>query len=288
MIKRWWMAFATSAVVVLGGWVAATTPHGAHVCQCKPDCQCCPSDDCGCEKWGFTAIVEQAPADVPLELKGDVVVVKVDKVIVVKEDRTVVRSLPFSVVAPAGGLLYSWDYPSTWAARRKANVLEVTSAPKGSATVSVEWPVVDFKAQTTSIKTGSVSFDVGDVTPKPDPNPKPDPIPVPAGFRVLFVRESSAKMTAEQGHIWNSTAIAAYLNSHCAKDGTQPGWRKFDKDQSADLDAAPIKQLWTDSKAQAVAAMPSLVIAVGQTATVYPLPATEAETLALLKSKGGA
>lgn len=122
-------------------------------------------------------------------------------------------------------------------------------------------------------------------TPGPDPEPEPPPIPVPSGFRVLFVRESSANMTAEQLHTWNSTQITAYLNDKCVKDGVVPSWRKLDKDQDLFVDG-PLKQLWADSKAQAIATMPSVVIAVNNKATVYPM-GSEADMLKLLKSFGG-
>ena len=46
--------------------------------------------------------------DVPLEIKGDVTTVKVDKIVIVKEDLTVVKSFPFTVAAKPGAALYIW------------------------------------------------------------------------------------------------------------------------------------------------------------------------------------
>lgn len=275
----------------------------AKQCACRPDCQCVPSDDCGCEQWATpanpTAVVTRRVAAAivgqvaeTIEIKGGGaklkdVVVYVPKVVQV----WVVESFPVELSAPKGGVDYEWTWPKGMEAQPKRGKLTILSAAKGPAEVAVSWANLDIKDGkiVQDPRSAAITVHIGDVQPpKPPDPPVPPPIPVAEGFRVIFVRESAAKMTTEQGHTWNSTAIAAYLNAKCAKDGSQPSWRKLDRDQSADLDAAAIKQLWADSKAQAVAHLPSIVIAVGQSATVYPMPATEAETLALLKSKGGA
>lgn len=119
--------------------------------------------------------------DVDLELKGDVTTVQVDKVITVKEDRTLVKGFPFTVIAPAGGALYSWDYPPTWTVRKKARMLEVTAAPKGLATVTANWVVLDWDGKTTPKLTdafGSVTFDVGEIVPPIPPVPPGPPLPL--------------------------------------------------------------------------------------------------------------
>jgi len=230
----------------------------------------------------------------PLEIiGGDAKTIKVEKRIVTYVDATLVSKLPFTIMAPAGGYDYEWSWPDNMKARRKKNTLEIDSAPKGEATVSVAYSlldIVDGKLKRTD-KEAKITFFVGEVAP-PEPDPKPPvppvpPTPAPVGFRVIFVRESSSNMTTEQLHIWNSTKIAAYLNEKAAKDGTFPSWRKFDKDMTADLAPAPLKQLWADAKAKAVAAAPSIIIAVDQKATIHAYPATEDEALALLKKYGG-
>jgi len=219
---------------------------------------------------------------VPVEITGDTKKVQVDRVVVVKEDRLVVNG-PFSLKAPTGGILYQWQHPAGWDVLRKGNVLEVKSATKGHVTVAVEFAVVDFDKRLVVTKFGSVSFDVGEVTPPDPPKPPEPPVPpIPVGaLRVIFVAESGSKLTTEELHTWNSTRIAAYLDEKCVKDGSLPAWRKWDKDQvPSEKETAAMKQLWADSKNSVP--VPGIIIAVGQKATVYPLP-KEDETLAVLK-----
>ena len=123
--------------------------------------------------------------------------------------------------------------------------------------------------------------------PAPTPGPGPAPIPAPAsGFRVLFVAESNSNLTREQLNILYSTQIISYLNAKTAKDGDGPGWRKYDPQQDVSNEHEVWKRIWTDTK-PALGPLPQVVIYVDQKGTAYPLPATEAETLSLLKKFGG-
>lgn len=129
--------------------------------------------------------------------------------------------------------------------------------------------------------------------PKP-PDPKPPDPPKPpeplAGLRVIFAYESSANMTREQLNILHSTTINKYLTEKVTRDetpaGRMPAWQKWDKDQDVRYAPQPMRDLWESSK-PLLNSLPALIIANGQKAQVFPLPATEAETLALLKKFGG-
>lgn len=219
--------------------------------------------------------------DVPLEVKGDTVKVQVDKVIVVKEDRLLVRSLPFTVQAPPGAGLYFWQFPQGVTALDKGDRLEVTAAPKGALFIGVKLVTADWDKKQFLTKFGSVSLDVGEVTPVPippgpepkptPPEPKPDPVPV-GGLRVIFVRETSDPLTAEQTHAFNSTRIAALLNAKTEKLGSQPEWRKWDKDTDKTYEKSKaLKDIWEAAKAEASASLPALIVANGTVITVYPL-----------------
>lgn len=122
------------------------------------------------------------------------------------------------------------------------------------------------------------------IPPKPEP-PVP-PIPV-TGFRVLIIYESSQAHTKEQLNILNSTQIVEYLNRKTVKDGTLPGFRKWDKDISVFRESSANMKLLFEAVKPKLTSFPALVIAVDKNATVYPLPATEQETLELLKRYGG-
>lgn len=128
----------------------------------------------------------------------------------------------------------------------------------------------------------------GPVVPTPEPNP---PTPAPTGFRVIFIYNSIANLSREQYHTLHSTAITAYLNSHCIKGGPEDKqeWRKWPLNPTIlPTESKTIVDLWnTVDKSKIADKLPQLVIAVNGQAQTYPLPATEAETLALLKSKGG-
>lgn len=118
-----------------------------------------------------------------------------------------------------------------------------------------------------------------------EPDPGPNPVPA-SGFRVIFAYESMANMSKEQLNIIGSTKIAAYLNSKCEKDDGHPGWRKYDKDVVLLAEKPKMKSVW-DANRSKVTTLPSLIIVNGSRIDVVPLPATESDTLELLKKYGG-
>lgn len=123
----------------------------------------------------------------------------------------------------------------------------------------------------------------GPTPPGPTP-PGPTPIPPAKGFRVLFVVEKNDPLTKEQLNIWNSTAIKAYLREKCTKDGTQPAFRFWDKDTPKDGELDVWKSLWAASgSALTITGLPAIIIVTDQVGDTVRWPATEAETLALLK-----
>ena len=161
-------------------------------------------------------VARAEPSDVTLEIKGDTKIVKVDRVVIVKEDLLTVNSFPFTVTAPTGGFIYSWQYPPNVEATRRGNRLEVAKSPRGMLTIFVEYGVVDFKAQTTEIKFGQVSFSVGAPDPKPPEPPKPPQPPVveTLGF-VTLARDELAKVPAEARV--HSAAVADNFDSMASK-----------------------------------------------------------------------
>ena len=232
-----------------------------------------------------------------LQLKGDVIVVKVDKVVVVKEDRTVVRALPFKVFAPPGAADYRWTVPAGVAFTDTGDTIEITAAPKGELKISARMLLIDFEKKATNFKLDSIIFNVGDiappepVTPKPDPKPVvPDP-PKPAppiaipGFRVLFVVESSdlSKLPPEQVPIFTATPILSYLKSHCIQIDGFPEYRIWDQDTPT----ANVSKTWRDAMALPRSSLPWIIISNGDTGYSGPLPANVADTLNLLKKYGG-
>ena len=98
--------------------------------------------------------------------------------------------------------------------------------------------------------------------------------------------ESSANHTAEQAAILASPKIVAYLNDKCVKDGSRPGWRKWDPQVNVDNETELWKKLWAATK-PTLGGLPCIVIVAGQKGEVLPLPSTEAATLELLKRYGG-
>jgi hypothetical protein len=233
-------------------------------------------------------LVSPAPAqDVPLELKGDVATVKVAKVITVFEDRTVVKSFPFTVSAPKGGILYQWQYSAGVDAIKKGNVLEIKAAPKGTLTIAVEYAQVDFDKRTVDTQFGSLTFDVGDVTPPrpptpPDPPTPPAPIPL-SGLRVLILYDQ-AITSGQQGIVYGKK-VRDYLQAKCVvgADGkTKDFWIL---PAGVDVSAAP---KWIGDVIQRHPGQTSfLVVSDGKTGYDGPLPATAEDALTVLSKIGG-
>lgn len=119
--------------------------------------------------------------------------------------------------------------------------------------------------------------------PGPGPNPPDPPQPSPiAGKRVLIVYESAdaTKLPTGQQDILFGRATRDYLNAHCDPDsGGTKGWRIWDKDVATDDEGAA----WKDAMKRPRAAVPWVIIGNGKGGHEGPLPATEAEFLALCR-----
>ncbi|MEO6809732.1 MAG: hypothetical protein ABI353_11525 [Isosphaeraceae bacterium] len=127
------------------------------------------------------------------------------------------------------------------------------------------------------------------VPPGPGPTPvPPGPTPIPGGeFRVVFVQESSAPMTKQEILVLGSADVRSYLNRKCAKSPSGLAeWRSWDKDVDVTNESETWKAAWAAVQPQ-LGALPQIVIFQGGKGTVYPLPATAAETMTLLKKYGG-
>ena len=215
--------------------------------------------------------------DVPLEVKGDTIVV--------------VQKLPFTVNAPEGYDQYFWSYPGGVNALDKGKVLEVMAAPNGKVTIgiktlrlNIDWDKKTYKFEQ---KFGTVVFMVGSGPTPPDPPnppvpPNPD-LPFPgAGVRALIIYES-ADLTrmpaAQQAVIYGKTARDA-LNAKCVlgKDGKTRDWRMWDKD----ADPSAEGEMWIKAMRRPRQSVPWIIISNGSTAFEGPLPATVADFTTLL------
>lgn len=123
----------------------------------------------------------------------------------------------------------------------------------------------------------------------PIPPPKPDDPPAPApvkSFRVIWVTESGATLTATQTGVLNAKAIADYLNATCTKDGTTAGWRRYDKDTDSAKDFPAIHSLWTAARAK-VTVVPCWILERDGRADILPFPESVTAALATLKTYAG-
>lgn len=133
-----------------------------------------------------------------------------------------------------------------------------------------------------------LGFTLGGISwnPSPPSPPTPDVTPVVApGLRVIFGRETGKPLNREQTLILGSTQITGYLNDKCVKIAGRPGWRKWDESDDKSADAPEMAKLWNATKGKLPP--PFVVIANEKGTDVFPLPATEAATLDLLKKYGG-
>jgi hypothetical protein len=162
----------------------------------------------------------------PLEISGgNAKVVQVDRIVIVKDDVTLVSSFPFTVKAPPGGAIYSWQFPATVTATDMGETLEVTDAPKGGLTISVKIVFVDFKAQKLATKFGKVTFAVGDVPPGPGPGPKPV-TDFESKIRTAFTADDNV-VHCTDGTLGSKAEAAAFLAS------------LYKLSAATDVDAAP-------------------------------------------------
>ena len=124
----------------------------------------------------------------------------------------------------------------------------------------------------------------------PQPPPKPDDPDVPViappidgdGFKVLIVYEAmdTNSLTPAQSNAIYGKALRDFLNSKCATgtDGKTREWRIFDKD--VDTTSAPPQ--WAKAMKRDRKSVPWIVVSNGKTGVECPLPATEADIMALL------
>lgn len=116
---------------------------------------------------------------------------------------------------------------------------------------------------------------------------------VPGPVSVLIVDKqseysSSAYKPFEE--VLSSSRVIAWLNAHCPKEDGAPSWRHWDRDTAISKEGSRWSPLLEKCRAEMdKAGVNAPVIAiVGRTSsTVQPLPASEDETLALLKKWGG-
>jgi len=144
------------------------------------------------------------------------------------------------------------------------------------------WTAIDGVPTEAAVTTILVEGPAPPPVPPTPPVPPIPPIPIPTGFRALFVFESAdeAKMPAAQLSILTSTKIRQYLNEKAK------GYRFIDKDTDLSKDDETWRKIWEASKST-LPALPALVLISDQKGEAFPLPTTEADTLALLKKYGG-
>ena len=125
----------------------------------------------------------------------------------------------------------------------------------------------------------------GPVPPGPVP-PGPAPIPVD-GFRVLVVYESAElpKLPPQQQAVLYAKSVRDYLDAKCAvgADGKTREWRMWDKDSDASGEA----KHWQDALKRERKSVPWIIVSTGKGGYEGPLPASVAETLALMKKHFG-
>ena len=239
-------------------------------------------------------IGQDAPS---LSIKGDgVKVVKVDKIVIVKEDATIIQSFPFTINAPPGAGLYFWVAPSGFIFADRGDSLEITTAPKGAATISVKSILPDldkdgkFKGFLT--KFYSVSFSVGDTAPTPIPPipvpVPPVPVPVPPGPKEqklwLVVIEETAEATTMRSLMFKDPALKSYIEAKGHRV------RIFDKDAK---DAKGQQPAWMASYLDHAKgkALPYIIITdmMGSSTVIYEgaFPLAVPEILGLIKKAGG-
>lgn len=122
-------------------------------------------------------------------------------------------------------------------------------------------------------------------TPGPTPTPTPtpvDPAPIPdAGLRVLIVYETAelTKIPRDQLAILYDQTFRDWLSGLVVKgpDTRTPEWRVYDKD------AVVTEPVWQAALARPRKQVPWLVVSNGKTGWEGPLPATVADTRAIIQ-----
>ena len=132
--------------------------------------------------------------------------------------------------------------------------------------------------------------------PQPPPGPTP-PGPTPdgtspfpeAGFRVLLTYDSAnTTRPAAQNSVLYGKAVRDYLKAKCVAEPGSPGDGKAYRIYPANADVSQAPKTWADAHRLAVGKGKDWVL-IGDGSKGYsgPLPATEADMLALLKRFGG-
>lgn len=223
------------------------------------------------------ALTAGIPAqNIPLEIQGETV--------------TVVKKLPFTVLAPTGHDVYFWDVPSNvkWSTSGEAgNSILVTEAPAGEVTVRVKFIKIDWANKKLGQRFGTTTFIVGTapVPPPPTPDPpKPDPdnpAPINApGYRVLMVYKKLDYQPTQSEALFGAEA-RAFLNANCTPgaDGKTKAYRIFPSGTDASAD-----EPWVRDTVQRHPGKDSyLVVSNGKTGYDGDLPATSADIMAILK-----
>lgn len=134
---------------------------------------------------------------------------------------------------------------------------------------------------------------IGDVPPvppiPPGPNPPvppvpPVPVPIPGdGLRVLMVYETAQPITAAHRAVLAGLQVRSYLTAKCAKNGTVPEWRVYDKDVNLSNES----KVWQDAMKRPRSSLPWIVISNGTAGYEGPLPPTVDDALKLLAKYGG-
>lgn len=128
--------------------------------------------------------------------------------------------------------------------------------------------------------------------PPPDPVPPTPPQPVPVtSFRVIFVTESAAQLTAQQTAVSGAKSVRDYLNARTTPDKmangqSWAGWREFDPQITAANEYPGIKGVW-DAARPKITTIPCLVVQVNEKIDILPYPKNAAECLATLQAYGG-
>lgn len=121
----------------------------------------------------------------------------------------------------------------------------------------------------------------------PNPWPEPVPTPVTGPLRVIILYESKDALPAGQIDILHSTAIRAYLDTHCMKDGVMPAYRVWDKDVDATSETTSWQAPLATAKANPLPVPKICIFTAAGYRVIVPLPADEQATLDLLKKYGG-
>ena len=221
---------------------------------------------------------------VKLPPKAKVVAVPADP------DGTASVSVPFSpaevvvgrkVGAAGGGVYETGDDPA---------VLVKPGLVAGVAIVEA-WGVIDGEpVPLTQLKVETLKG------PQPPPGPTP-PGPTPdgtspfpeAGFRVLFTYDSAnTTRPAAQNSVLYGKSVRDYLKAKCVAEPGGTGDGKAYRIYPANADVSQAPKTWADAHRLAVGKGKDWVL-IGDGSKGYsgPLPATEADMLALLKRFGG-